>query len=445
MDYKNKNIKNHKNIEQSMSLTSEALLKNKSKWELFLEGYKNHHNEDFSWPEYIKKCKIRYGEFDIKGFINNYGKECEEDFKRFRNEILEEKGLIKKNPNESDKLVPMIEFDEKILELMVNGDNLRTRMLIDFLNPETREGKKRLKKSWKQAKRQKQTKREWMKTYVGIPFKAGRPDPQDTKYTRDEIFEMIRDAKKRLNDLKIKKRNSATRQMNFTIETPSKAINVSNIAELKHLNKGIDDLSIFQPTIKFSALTNNFSSIEDEKDLNNDTIHNINNEIKNENNISNKLDYESTIITNNESSKNEDNLITIQEETQKITDDINFFKIPESISNNATKNVSEDNNLNELNNDSEMKINNIDLIETKIVDNSPSEIDRSNYLTNLLKIEKNINDQIDSIKNDNELIRQELYKTNRIKQEEERKYELLKKQKEELTRTILMENENYLK
>ena len=470
MSYKNKDIKDHKSFEKNVSLTREALLKNKSKWDLFLDGYKNHYNTEFSWPEYIKKCKLYYGKFDIKEFINTYGPECEQHFKRFRNKILEEKGIVKKEPQETS--IPMIEFDEKILELMVNGDNLRTRMLIAFLNPQTREEKRTLRRSWRKAKKQKQTKSEWMKTYVGIPFKLGQLDPQDTKYTRDEIFEMIRDAKRRLNDLKIKRKEFATRKMDFAIETPSKAINVSNIAELSHLNKGLDDLNIFQPTKKFSLSTTDLTKDNDEQnkdsdkqnfsESNADFFKNFNlepNLVNIENKTHKNIDpfdeekQQKKLNTIDFLDDEDDELITIEEQTKltSMSDECDNFVIKNVKNENFEPSFVVDENKEDdfevikiddfwkkddiVNNDA----NNHDL-EKK---NFTSEIDRSNYLKNLLKIENDINDQLNIIKNDNELIKQELYKTNQIKIEEQQKYDDLKKQKEDLARTILFESKSY--
>ncbi|WP_052663081.1 DUF5454 family protein [Mycoplasmoides pirum] len=412
MKDKNKDFIKNIGLPEDFSLTREANLKNKSKWEVFLDGYKNHYKTDFSWHEYIKKCKLYYGEFNIKSFIESYGPECEADFKKFRGEVLEKKGIIKKSPYENG-IINGVEFDEKILELMVNGDNLRTRMLISFLNPQTREEKKRLKKSWKKAKKQKQTKSEWMKTYVGIPFKPNELDPLDTKYTRDEIFEMIRDAKKRLNELKFQRNNLNTRKMNLDIETPSKSVSVSNISELEQLNKGINDLSVFQPTIKFDALTsNNTKDIREEFD------------------ISLPSKNSKTSIFKNFEDEDESPII-IQKATEPINiDDKNIDK-------------SIDENLEIVKVTHELK-DNESVIKIDEETNKNNLLNNVENIDDILTIEKSFSEQLQSVKEDNAKITQELQKVNQIKLEEEKKYEMLRKQREELTRKIL-ENENLLK
>lgn len=187
---------------EKIQLTKEAQLTHKTKWELFLEGYRSYFNAEFSWPAYIKECKLYYGEFNIHDFIRTYGPDCEADFKRFRRKILEQKG-INRPVDERDAFV----VDPSLLEMMVNGDNLRTRMLIRFLTPETRAEKRNMKRSWRSAKKMGYAKREWLKSYVGIAFRVGKPDPLDDKYTREEVFMLITDAKKRLDELRDKQKN----------------------------------------------------------------------------------------------------------------------------------------------------------------------------------------------------------------------------------------------
>lgn len=190
-----------KNLEKensdTFSLTKEAKIQNKSKWELFLEGYKNYYNSDFSWTKYIKDCKLYYGEFNIRDFIKTYGPECEEDFKNFRNQLLVKKGINKDhnstlNNLKNDKDIKLKEADHKLLELMTEADAIRTRLLIRFLNPQNRIEKKNLKKSWKLAKRNGLAKDEWMKSYVGINFTRNKLDVLDDKYTREEVFEILK-------------------------------------------------------------------------------------------------------------------------------------------------------------------------------------------------------------------------------------------------------------
>lgn len=189
------NLDKKEDNNETFSLTKEAKIQKKSKWELFLEGYKNYYNTDFSWTKYIKDCKLYYGEFNIRDFIKTYGPECEEDFKNFRNQLLVKKGINKdlksstsnlKNDNESK------EVDLKLLELMSEADAIRTRLLIRFLNPQNSTEKKNLKKSWKLAKRNGLGKDEWMKSYVGISFIANKLDVLDDKYTREELFEILK-------------------------------------------------------------------------------------------------------------------------------------------------------------------------------------------------------------------------------------------------------------
>lgn len=190
-----------KNLEKensdTFSLTKEAKIQNKNKWELFLEGYKNYYNSDFSWTKYIKDCKLYYGEFNIRDFIKTYGPECEEDFKNFRNQLLVKKGINKDhnstlNNLKNDKDIKLKEADHKLLELMTEADAIRTRLLIRFLNPQNRIEKKNLKKSWKLAKRNGLAKDEWMKSYVGINFTHNKLDVLDDKYTREEVFEILK-------------------------------------------------------------------------------------------------------------------------------------------------------------------------------------------------------------------------------------------------------------
>lgn len=190
-----KNLEKENN--ETFSLTKEAKIQNKSKWELFLEGYKNYYNSDFSWTKYIKDCKLYYGEFNIRDFIKTYGPECEEDFKNFRNQLLVKKGINKDhnstlNNLKNDKDIKLKEIDPKLLELMSEADAIRTRLLIRFLNPQNRIEKKNLKKSWKLAKRNGLSKDEWMKSYVGINFTHNKLDVLDDKYTREEVFEILK-------------------------------------------------------------------------------------------------------------------------------------------------------------------------------------------------------------------------------------------------------------
>lgn len=190
-----KNLEKENN--ETFSLTKEARIQNKSKWELFLEGYKNYYNSDFSWTKYIKDCKLYYGEFNIRDFIKTYGPECEEDFKNFRNQLLVKKGINKDhnstlNNLKNDKDIKLKEIDPKLLELMSEADAIRTRLLIRFLNPQNRIEKKNLKKSWKLAKRNGLSKDEWMKSYVGINFTHNKLDVLDDKYTREEVFEILK-------------------------------------------------------------------------------------------------------------------------------------------------------------------------------------------------------------------------------------------------------------
>lgn len=239
-----------KNLEKensdTFSLTKEAKIQNKSKWELFLEGYKNYYNSDFSWTKYIKDCKLYYGEFNIRDFIKTYGPECEEDFKNFRNQLLVKKGINKDhnstlNNLKNDKDIKLKEADPKLLELMTEADAIRTRLLIRFLNPQNRIEKKNLKKSWKLAKRNGLAKDEWMKSYVGINFTHNKLDVLDDKYTREEIFEILKIIKAKIesqpdnkNDkVLIKKEHLSDAEKNNDLKKENDYSSIENISTTK--------------------------------------------------------------------------------------------------------------------------------------------------------------------------------------------------------------------
>lgn len=239
-----KNLEKENN--ETFSLTKEAKIQNKSKWELFLEGYKNYYNSDFSWTKYIKDCKLYYGEFNIRDFIKTYGPECEEDFKNFRNQLLVKKG-INKNHNstlnnlKNDKDIKLKEIDPKLLELMSEADAIRTRLLIRFLNPQNRIEKKNLKKSWKLAKRNGLSKDEWMKSYVGINFTHNKLDVLDDKYTREEVFEILKIIKAKIesepdnkNDkVLINKENSSDLEKSNDFKKENDYSSIENISTTK--------------------------------------------------------------------------------------------------------------------------------------------------------------------------------------------------------------------
>lgn len=239
-----KNLEKENN--ETFSLTKEAKIQNKSKWELFLEGYKNYYNSDFSWTKYIKDCKLYYGEFNIRDFIKTYGPECEEDFKNFRNQLLVKKG-INKNHNstlnnlKNNKDIKLKEIDPKLLELMSEADAIRTRLLIRFLNPQNRIEKKNLKKSWKLAKRNGLSKDEWMKSYVGINFTHNKLDVLDDKYTREEVFEILKIIKAKIesepdnkNDkVLINKENSSDLEKSNDFKKENDYSSIENISTTK--------------------------------------------------------------------------------------------------------------------------------------------------------------------------------------------------------------------
>lgn len=239
-----KNLEKENN--ETFSLTKEAKIQNKSKWELFLEGYKNYYNSDFSWTKYIKDCKLYYGEFNIRDFIKTYGPECEEDFKNFRNQLLVKKG-INKNHNstlnnlKNDKDIKLKEIDPKLLELISEADAIRTRLLIRFLNPQNRIEKKNLKKSWKLAKRNGLSKDEWMKSYVGINFTHNKLDVLDDKYTREEVFEILKIIKAKIesepdnkNDkVLINKENSSDLEKSNDFKKENDYSSIENISTTK--------------------------------------------------------------------------------------------------------------------------------------------------------------------------------------------------------------------
>lgn len=239
-----KNLEKENN--ETFSLTKEAKIQNKSKWELFLEGYKNYYNSDFSWTKYIKDCKLYYGEFNIRDFIKTYGPECEEDFKNFRNQLLVKKG-INKNHNstlnnlKNNKDIKLKKIDPKLLELMSEADAIRTRLLIRFLNPQNRIEKKNLKKSWKLAKRNGLSKDEWMKSYVGINFTHNKLDVLDDKYTREEVFEILKIIKAKIesepdnkNDkVLINKENSSDLEKSNDFKKENDYSSIENISTTK--------------------------------------------------------------------------------------------------------------------------------------------------------------------------------------------------------------------
>ncbi|WP_052663526.1 DUF5454 family protein [[Mycoplasma] testudinis] len=287
------------NVNATIDFTKEAALQNKSKWQLFLEGYKNYYHADFAWPKYIKDCKLYYGEFNIHDFIKTYGKECEEDFKQFRQRILQQKGINRsasgdfvKASNQNTTAV-----DDELIELMTNGDSLRTRLLIRFLSPQTKLEKKNMKRSWKNAKRSGLSRSEWMKSYVGIPFKSGKNDPQDEKYTREEVFQILKKARARLEnpsseaktntvkpslvaslqpennqDLKQESTELSTTDLSKTNYRPSKPISGDTTKMMRDYEELNSDL----------GLSSTLSDFQPSKTIASSSIQNINNEQKNE-------------------------------------------------------------------------------------------------------------------------------------------------------------------
>lgn len=241
----------------TFSLTKEASIQKKSKWELFLEGYRNYYNADFSWTKYIKDCKLYYGEFNIRDFIKTYGPECEEDFKNFRNELLIKKGINKDyklstNVSKNDKNdLASKELDLKLLELMSEADAIRTRLLIRFLNPQNNAEKKNLKKSWKLAKKNGLSKDEWMKSYVGISFTPNKLDVLDDKYTREELFEILKMIKSKIE----------SGSDNNKDKVLSKNYDYSNELEKNNSQKEESD----NPLIENISTTKLFNEFEEEK------------------------------------------------------------------------------------------------------------------------------------------------------------------------------------
>ncbi|WP_255565864.1 DUF5454 family protein [Mycoplasma sp. E35C] len=174
------------------SLTRQALYDNISKWEAFLQGYKSFYGFDFEWSKYIKDCKLYYGYFDIHSFIKTYGKECEEDFKRFKASIAQKK-QEEENKQQAEQDLSKELFN--VYDQLFYADSLRVRLLINLLNPKNSYEKKELKRSWKNAKAQGYTKQEWMKTLLNIPFKKGEVDPIDFQYDKHEVFKILDEIK----------------------------------------------------------------------------------------------------------------------------------------------------------------------------------------------------------------------------------------------------------
>lgn len=438
-----KDLKNIENLQKEnvtnidVNLTREASLQNKSKWQLFLDGYKNYFNTEFSWPNYIKECKLYYGEFDINEFINTYGPECEEDFKRFRQKILEQKGINKKKSESSE--ISNVKIDEKILELMITGDSLRTRTLIRFLNPQTRKEKKNLKRSWKNAKKMKFTKIEWMKSYVGIPFKVGRIDPLDEKYTRDEIFEIIKYAKKEIDNLKNKKSNE-----NVFDTKNNQQNNETNIPVLI-IEENVEENNVTNQPVYLKEAS---IKIQNSEDINkNEKINEIdlkkyawkqeneNNESILKINLPEKENIELITLTSNENN-NEDET-NVKENSEEIKIGYRHFEQTNS------EQFPKSNNIKILN---ISDIYSDELInEPKNNDNTTNSSDsllnlRKNNFNNeedILSIEKRIDNQLKELKQNHQKLTKELKKVNENKLIEERNYELLKKEREELTSNLL--------
>lgn len=159
-----------------------------SKWEAFLEGYKNFYGFDFEWSKYIKDCKLYYGYFNIHNFIKTYGKECEEDFKRFK-QLIALKKQEEINKEQAEQVISRELFN--LYDQLFYADSLRSRLLINLLNPRNSYEKKELKRSWKNAKTQGFSKLEWMKLLLNIPFKKGEEDPNDYQYDRDQVYKIL--------------------------------------------------------------------------------------------------------------------------------------------------------------------------------------------------------------------------------------------------------------
>lgn len=370
----------------TIDFTREAASKNKNKWEMFLEGYKNYYHIDFSWPKYIKDCKLYYGEFNIHDFIRAYGKECEEDFKRFRQRVLQKKGINRSlndaTPlsNSSPNKQPFI--DDDLIELMTNGDVLRTRLLIRFLCPQTKLEKKNMKRSWRNAKRSGLNQSEWMKSYVGLPFRSGKNDPLDEKYTREEVLHILKKAQMRLDNnsknlekssLDFKKASNDFR----TDEQPRR----KNYASSDELVENDHSTTSFKPT------RSNTQSLEDKLPNQHD-------------NSSSNLSYSK--LYDFESSKT----INLPSATS------------EKINNNSLKIESE----NLLSQD-------FDFHRTK-----QSTISRK--YNDALNFEKHVDKEVSAIKQDRELIHSELKKVNELKLAEEKRYQELRKKRQALTENL---------
>ncbi|WP_027122098.1 DUF5454 family protein [[Mycoplasma] imitans] len=174
-------------IDQNLTNRSSSFDK-LSKWEAFLEGYKNFYGFDFEWSKYIKDCKLYYGYFNIHNFIKTYGKECEEDFKKFKQSIA----LKKQEEINKEQIEQEISKDLfSVYDQLFYADSLRSRLLINILNPTNSYDKKELKRSWKNAKAQGYTKAEWMKMLLNIPFKKGEEDPNDYQYDLDRVYKIL--------------------------------------------------------------------------------------------------------------------------------------------------------------------------------------------------------------------------------------------------------------
>ena len=529
----NKKARNNSNANAEINLTREAAMQNKNKWQLFLDGYRQHFQKEFSWPEYIKGCKLRYGGFNIHAFIDSYGPECEADFKRFRQRVLEQKGINK--PSSATYSADPY-FSQELLELLVNGDNLRSRMLIRFLNPQTRAEKRNLKRSWKNAKKMKFSKAEWMKSYVGIPFKVGKDDPVDDRFTRDEIFEMIKSARRQLESAKYESQKA--RKDVAPIREPEEvkrvedvykrevpisksrqdekelfANNYTSFIDESKINEDIvNNLSIFQPTQKVEFNKNLTHEIDKPIRLNealstNEKIESISKELnqlsdsfkgmmnheanslddllndKELENFKSSIDNQSTneVLTpepparhqqqnNYELDKNDFEAIandldalsesfnSLAQSSKEVNKDTTFEKINAAIQKTTKANLNIVDNLTVENTSVPLPKKTDSAFDlSEIIDiNSPTpnvrqsssmqiseELPKINdELNNILNFEKHISDQIKMVMEDNALISKELKKANEIKRTEERNYEDLKRQREELTKNLL--NDDFL-
>lgn len=322
-----KNLEKENN--ETFSLTKEAKINNKSKWELFLEGYKNYYNSDFSWTKYIKDCKLYYGEFNIRDFIKTYGPECEEDFKNFRNQLLIKKGINKDhnpaiNNFKNDKDIKLKEADPKLLELMTEADAIRTRLLIRFLNPQNRIEKKNLKKSWKLAKRNGLAKDEWMKSYVGINFTHNKLDVLDDKYTREEVFEILKIIKAKIgcesdnkNDkVLINKEHSSDLDKNNDLKKDNDYSSIENISTTKLFDEFEEEKiklnkENFQEEFSNKNPKNNFLVLDKN---NNEEFETFDNDKNSENNkVMNSIDFEKHV---------DDQINLIQQDREFITQEL---------------------------------------------------------------------------------------------------------------------------